>query len=111
MLRPGKVVTPATAVTVVVPESAPFPGFAPNAVAEFPSASCAVTCTAGVIAAPAMVVVGGTVNASCVAAPGVTLKAALVWVSPAAPAVKVYALPTLLMLNPGNVATPLIAAT
>src|SRR5256884_9904638 len=83
----------------------------PNAVAVFPSASCAVTCTAGVIAAPAMVVVGGTVNASRVAAPGVTLKAALVWVSPAAPAVKVYALPTLLMLNPGNAATPLTAAT
>src|SRR5207245_231523 len=83
----------------------------PKAVAVFPWASCAVTCTAGVIAAPAMVVLGGTVNASCVAAPGVTLKAALVWVSPAAPAVKVYALPPLLMLNPGNAATPLTAAT
>src|SRR5437667_9133608 len=58
-----------------------------------------------------MALLGGTVNASCVAAPGVTLKAALVWVSPAAPAVKVYALPTLLMLNPGNAATPLTAAT
>src|SRR5438034_273574 len=119
MLRPGKVVTPATAVTVVVPESAPFPGFAPNATVTwavklgsvFPRASWAVTCTAGVIAAPAVVLVGGTVNASCVAAPGVTLKAALVCVSPAAPAVRVYALPTLLMLNPGNAATPPTAAT
>src|SRR5207247_139106 len=101
------------------PGRVPPPGFVPmatvqlppNAVAVFPMASCAVTCTAGVIAAPAMALLGGTVNASCVAAPGVTLKAALVWVSPAAPAVKVYALPTLLMLNPGNIATPLTAAT
>src|SRR5947208_512800 len=119
MLSPENVATPLTALDDVVPDRIPPPGLVPmatvtlppNAVAVFPSASCAVTCTAGVIAAPAMVVVGGTVNASCVAAPGVTLKAALVWVSPAAPAVKVYALPTLLMLNPGNVATPLTAAT
>ena len=119
MLSPVNVATPLTALDDVVPERVPPPGLVPmatvtlppNAVAVFPWASCAVTCTAGVIAAPAMVLVGGTVNASCVAAPGVTLKAALVWVSPAAPAVKVYALPTLLMLNPGNVATPLTAAT
>src|SRR5437879_1075176 len=119
MLSPENVATPLTALDDVVPDRIPPPGLVPmatvtlppNAVAVFPSASCAVTCTAGVIAAPAMVVVGGTVNASCVAAPAVTLKAALVWVSPAAPAVKVYALPTLLMLNPGNAATPLTAAT
>src|SRR2546430_10721004 len=119
MLSPVNVATPLTALDDVVPERVPPPGLVPmatvtlppNAVAVFPWASCAVTCTAGVIAAPAMVVLGGTVNASCVAAPGVTLKAALVWVSPAAPAVKVYALPTLLMLNPGNAATPLPAAT
>src|SRR2546425_11346062 len=119
MLSPANVATPLTAFSDVVPERVPPPGFVPmatvtlppNAVAVFPSASCAVTCTAGVIAAPAMVLLGGTVNASCVAAPGVTLKAALVWVSPAAPAVRVYALPTLLMLNPGNAATPLTAAT
>src|SRR3989475_6402517 len=119
MLSPVNVATPLTALDDVVPERVPPPGLVPmatvtlppTAVAVFPSASCAVTCTAGVIAAPAMVVVGGTVNASCVAAPAVTLKAALVWVSPAAPAVKVYALPTLLMLNPGNAATPLTAAT
>src|SRR5437773_6196515 len=119
MLSPVNVATPLTALDDVVPERVPPPGLVPmatvtlppNAVAVFPWASCAVTCTAGVIAAPAMALLGGTVNASCVAAPGVTLKAALVWVSPAAPVVKGYALPTLLMLNPGNVATPLTAAT
>src|SRR2546425_11102523 len=119
MLSPANVATPLTAFSDVVPERVPPPGLVPmatvtlppNAVAVFPSASSAVTCTAGAIAAPAVVVLGGAVTASCVAAPGVTLKAALVWVSPAAPAVKVYALPPLLMLNPGNVATPLTAAT
>src|SRR5207247_9617515 len=119
MLSPANVAAPLTAFSDVVPERVPPPGFVPmatvqlppNAVAVFPWASCAVTCTAGVIAAPAMALLGGTVNASCVAAPGVTLKAALVWVSPAAPAIKVYALPTLLMLNPGNAATPLTAPT
>src|SRR5216117_401113 len=119
MLSPANVAAPLTAFSDVVPERVPPPGFVPmatvtlppNAVAVFPWASCAVTCTAGVIAAPAVVLVGGTVNASCVAAPGVTLKAALVCVSPAAPAVRVYALPTLLMLNPGNAATPPTAAT
>src|SRR2546425_10171528 len=119
MLSPVNVATPLTALDDVVPERVPPPGLVPmatvtlppNAVALFPWASCAVTCTAGAIAAPAVALLGGTGNASCVDAPGVTLKAALVWVSPAAPAIKVYALPTLLMLNPGNVATPLTAAT
>ena len=41
-------------------------------------ASCAVPCTAGVIAAPAAVVVGCTENTSCVAVPAVMLNAALV---------------------------------
>src|SRR5207245_11734471 len=80
------VATPADAATVVVPDRVPAPGFAPNAtltlpvncVAVLPSASRTVTCTAGVIATPAVVVPGCSVNASWVAAPGMTLNAALV---------------------------------
>jgi hypothetical protein len=45
-----------------------------NPVASLPSASRAVTFTAGVIDAPAVLVAGGTVNTSAVAAPGVMLK-------------------------------------
>ncbi len=79
MLRPENVATPPTAATVVVPESVPPPGFAPSAtvtlpvkpVAVFPCPSSAVTCTAGVIAAPATVLLGCTVRLSCVAAPAV----------------------------------------
>src|SRR3989449_7419428 len=62
--------------------------------------------------APAAVLVGSIVNASCVAAPGVMLNGALV--APArrvAVTVCVEPTPALLMLNPGNVATPPAAAT
>src|SRR5436309_13238956 len=86
MLSPGNVATPATAATVVVPERVPLPGFAPSAtvtlpvkpVAVFPCPSSAVTCTAGVMDAPAAVLLGCVVNASCVAVPGATVNAALV---------------------------------
>src|SRR5690348_1319526 len=86
MLKPGNVATPPAAATVVVPDSAPLPGFVPSAtvtfavnwVAVLPSASCAVTCTGGVIAAPAVVLEGWTLNTSCVAAPGVMLNGVLV---------------------------------
>src|SRR5439155_26371190 len=86
MLSPGNVATPATAATVAVPESVPVPGFAPSAtvtlpvkpVAVFPCPSSAVTCTAGVMDAPAAVLLGCVVNASCVAVPGATVNAALV---------------------------------
>ncbi len=44
----------------------------------FPRPSWAVTCSAGVMDAPAAVLVGCTVIASCVADPGVMLNAALV---------------------------------
>src|SRR5216117_2972512 len=86
------------AATLDVPERAPPPGFAPiatateplNAVAVLPCASCAVTWTAGVIVAPATVVVGWTVKTSWLAAPGVTLKTVLLHVvSPVATAVSV----------------------
>src|SRR5690348_5060211 len=86
MLKPGNVATPPAAATVVVPDSAPPPGFVPsatvtfavNCVAVFPCASCAVTCTAGVMGAPAVVLDGWALNTSCVAAPGVTLNGVLV---------------------------------
>src|SRR2546429_3606971 len=78
MLRAEKVATPPTAATGPPPVSVPPPGFVPiarvtfpvNVVAVCPSASCAVTFTAGVIAAPAVVLLGGTVNTSWV---GVTV--------------------------------------
>ena len=80
------------------PDNVPPTGLAPsptvtvpvNPLAVFPCASCAVTCTAGVIAAPAAVLLGWTVNTSFAAVPGVTLNAALVAAgSPAAAAVSV----------------------
>src|SRR5438874_11266066 len=81
MLSPGNVATPATAAWVSVPESVPLLGFVPiatvmspvNPVAVLPPASWAVTSTAGVIAAPAVVVLGCTLNTSCVAEPAVML--------------------------------------
>jgi hypothetical protein len=82
MLKPGNVATPATAVCVNVPDRVPLPGFVPIArvtaltadVTTLPSASSMLTCTFGVMVAAAPVFVGWTVNASCVAVPGVTLK-------------------------------------
>src|SRR6266550_5898540 len=86
ILRPENAATPATAVTLVVPERVPLPGFAPvatvtlpaNPAAVLPWASRAVICTAGVIVLPAVALLGSTVKTSCVAAPDVMLKAALV---------------------------------
>lgn len=81
MLKPEKVATPATAGTLVEPDSAPPPGLfwiatttapvKPDAV--LPRASRAVSWTAGVMLPPAGVVLGCTVKASCVAGPAVTL--------------------------------------
>src|SRR5439155_15980523 len=81
-----KVATPPTAATVVVPDKVPPTGLAPIATVTaplkpgtvFPRASRAVTCTAGVMAAPAVVLLGCVVKASWAADPGVTAKAALV---------------------------------
>src|SRR2546429_455917 len=86
MLSPENVATPATAATTFVPASVPVLGFVPiatvmfpvNPVAVLPLPSCAVTCTAGVIAAPAAVLLGSTQNTSSVAVPAVMLNAALV---------------------------------
>src|SRR2546422_926941 len=97
-LRVLKLATPPTAGTVVVPDNVPPVGFTPRAivtlpvkpVATLPWASCAVTCTAGVIATPAAVLLGSTVNTSVVAVPAVILKAVLVpVVSPVPAAVSV----------------------
>src|SRR6266576_3329192 len=86
MHKPENVATPATAATTFVPASVPVLGFVPiatvmfpvNPVAVFPCASCAVTCTAGVITAPATVVVGWTLNTSAVAVPAVMLNAGVI---------------------------------
>ena len=97
ILRFEKVATPFTAATVAVPESVPADGFVPIAmvtelaavVTVFPWASM-VTCTAGVMDAPAATFEGWTLNASFAAVPLVTLKAVLVaLVRPAALTVKV----------------------
>src|SRR2546430_13281000 len=81
MLNPENVATPATAATTFVPASVPVLGLVPiatvmfpvNPVAVLPCPPCAVTCTAGVIAAPAAVLLGSTENTSCVAVPAVML--------------------------------------
>src|SRR2546430_3889359 len=86
MLSPEKVATPLTAAWVSVPVSVPLLGLVPiatvmfpvNPVAVLPLPSWAVTSTAGVIAAPAVVVLGCTLNTNCVAEPAVMLNAALV---------------------------------
>src|SRR5437588_10559356 len=80
MLRVENVATPATAATVVVPARAPPPGFVLiaavtlplNPVAVLPCASWTVTCTAGVIVAPAAVQIGCA--ASTVGADGAVLE-------------------------------------
>src|SRR5437867_2426215 len=80
MLSPEKVATPLTAASVLVPDSVPLLAFVPiatvtsplNPVAVLSFASSAVTCTAGVIAAPAVVVLGCTLNTSWVADPALT---------------------------------------
>src|SRR5438046_10218104 len=98
MLNVENVATPPLAATVAVPESVPPPALVPIATVTFPVnpvavlllASSAVTCTAGVIAAPADVLLGCTENTSCVAVPAVILNAALVPVAgPVALAVSV----------------------
>src|SRR3954467_15306022 len=84
MERLEKVATPLDAASVVVPESVPPPGLAPMAtvmlavelVTVFPNASCTATCTGGLIAAPAVALVGWTMSATLEAAAGLMLNAA-----------------------------------
>src|SRR5437762_1341449 len=83
---PANVATPPDAACVAVPANAPPAGLVPMATVTVPVspvagwwlASSAVTGTAGVIAAPADVVLGCTENTSCVAVPAVMLNAVLV---------------------------------
>src|SRR5438093_7526033 len=90
MLSPENVATPATAASVFVPDKVPVLGFVPiatvilpvNPVAVLPLPSWAVIWTAGAITAPAVVVLGCTLNTNWVALPGVTLNAALAPVRP-----------------------------
>src|SRR6266850_1799908 len=91
MLRFANVATPPTAPVVAVPERVPPAGFVPSATdtlpaklgSILPSASSAETRTEGVMAAPAVVLVGCPVNSKCVAAPAAIVNAALV--PPASP--------------------------
>src|SRR2546428_11512824 len=72
MLRLEKVATPLTAATVTVPDRVPLLGLVRIAIVTspvkaggaFPSASRAVTASAGAIAAPAVALVGSTGDAS-----------------------------------------------
>src|SRR5205814_305718 len=83
MDRLEKVATPLTAATVVVPDSVPPPGLVPIATAMLaeelvtvlPNASCTATCTAGLIATPAVAFDGCTVKARFEAAAGLMLNA------------------------------------
>src|ERR1043165_9109367 len=76
-----KVAIPATAATVVVPDSVPPPGLVPIATVTFavelvtvlPKASCTATCTAGEMFTPAISLVGWAVKASVDAAAGLML--------------------------------------
>src|SRR5512146_2925360 len=86
MDRLGNVATPFTGDTVVVPDSVPPPGLKPMATVMLAlepvnvllKESCIVTCSAGLIATPAVVwLVGCTVKPSLVAAAGVTLNGEL----------------------------------
>src|SRR6185436_13015874 len=84
MDRVENVATPATAATVVVPDSVPPPGLVPMAmvmvavelVTVLSKASRTVTCTGGAIATPATAFDGGTVKASLVAAAWLMVNAA-----------------------------------
>ena len=85
MLKSPNVATPATAGFVSVPDNTPAPGLAPIPIVTLPVnagvtlllASWAVTCTAGVIAAPATVLPGCTVKSSLDVAPGAMLNGVL----------------------------------
>jgi hypothetical protein len=96
-LRFENVATPATAATVAVPDRVLPPGFVEmaivmlpvNPVTVAPMASRAVTWTAGVIATPAISLLGCAVNASWVAPPPMANAVEVAPVSPVALAVSV----------------------
>src|SRR5436190_1207598 len=118
MLSPEKVATPATAATVLVPDKVPLLGFVPIATVMFPVNPLARSeerrvgkeSRARVMAAPAVVVLGCTLNTNCVAPPAVILNAALV-VLPASVVVRVSPVAILALLGLGSVASRATAAT
>src|SRR5512140_2877157 len=83
MERLENVATPATAAKVVVPDNVPPPGLVPMAtvmlavevVTVFPSTSCTATCTAGLIVAPALALVGCWRNATLEGTSGLMVNA------------------------------------
>jgi hypothetical protein len=115
----GKLATPFAALTAVDPEGVPPAWFAPRARVTvalgtpLPKASRMAAATAGVIAAPAVPLLGGwTVNASVVAAAGPMVNAALVvLVSVPDAAANVYPVPALSIVRPLKLATPFTAFT
>ncbi len=114
---PAKVATPATALTVVTPESVPPAGFVPMATETgsvkvgtmFPPASRAATATMN--GEPGLVAGGCTVKVSAAGAPMVMLNAALV-AAPRAPEVAriVIPVPSPASARSLKVATPATAA-
>src|SRR5688572_11965568 len=102
MLSVENVATPAAAAIVAVPARIPLPGFVPmatvtlavNPVATLPSASRAVTWTAGVMTALAISSLGWTVKKRAAAGAAVIAKAPLAELeSPTAAAMSVYPAP------------------
>ncbi|HEX4529934.1 MAG TPA: hypothetical protein VIA11_10955 [Acidimicrobiia bacterium] len=95
--RPEKVATPLTALTVLVPDSVPVPGFVPMAsvtddvseVTVFPKASCTVTFGCVPNATPPVELLGCCVNASFDAPAAFTVSCCVADVSPLAAAVTV----------------------
>src|SRR5438445_10855834 len=92
MLRFAKVATPLTAATVGVPARVPLAGLVPIAsvmlvvavVTVLPWASWTVTCTAGVLVAPAAALLGCTVNTTFAAGPALAFPT--LFVAPLPPA-------------------------
>src|SRR5919198_4055941 len=110
ILRSANVAMPLTAVFVSVPARTPPIGFVPMAtvtavdavVTVLPNASCTATCTLGVIARPATVVLGCTLQPSLLGVPAVILNAVLI--APARPfavAASVLPLPALSGMRSG----------
>src|SRR5947208_11949942 len=119
MLSEGNVATPAIAANVRVPDKVPPAGLNASVtvtlpakpVAVLPRESNAVTRTAGLMVAPVVVVLGGAVTASWVAAPGAMVQPALVLLARSGVvAASVYPSPALSMLRVEKVATPATAA-
>src|SRR5262245_57639797 len=103
MLNAGRLTTPAIGVMAPPPVRPPPEGFVPSAtftlaakaVAVLPILSRAVTCTAGLIATPAVAFVGWLVKTRTLPGAGAMLNALLVAVpaTPTADAVNVYPVP------------------